>query len=170
MKSEKLSKICQIINDKIDFKTLRNKSLRYISTENMIKDRGGITQNKNIPYRGKATFFKKGDILISNIRPYFKKIWHADCEGGCSQDVLVFRAFSGINSQFIYYCLSEEKFFDYVTQSAKGTKMPRGDKIKMLDFLIPLLPRKFQDKIAFFISRLDEKIRVNTQINDNLAA
>ena len=70
----------------------------------------------------------KYDTLVSNIRPYFKKIWFAESDGGCSNDVLVLRAKEGIDAKFLYYVLADDAFFDYSNATSKGTKMPRGDK------------------------------------------
>jgi type I restriction enzyme S subunit len=46
----------------------------YISTENMLPNRGGITSASSLPNAISVSKFTEGDILISNIRPYFKKI------------------------------------------------------------------------------------------------
>ena len=47
--------------------------------------------------------YRKGDILLSNIRPYLKKLWLADRGGGCSPDVLVIRVKDErINPEFLY--------------------------------------------------------------------
>ena len=44
------------------------------------------------PQKCNLTRYKKGDVLIANIRPYLRKIWFANSDGGCSADVLVFHA------------------------------------------------------------------------------
>ena len=62
----------------------------YISTENMTPNKGGIADAKTLPSVQYAQRYLKGDVLVSNIRPYFKKIWMAEFDGGCSNDVLVF--------------------------------------------------------------------------------
>ena len=78
------------------------------------------------------------DILISNIRPYLKKIWFADFEGGCSNDVLCIKSLNQKHSYFIYYTLEQDSFFNYVMAGSKGTKMPRGDKQWIMDFKIAI--------------------------------
>ena len=47
----------------------------YISTENLIPDRGGVVNSNYVPISGNANSYSENDVLISNIRPYFKKIW-----------------------------------------------------------------------------------------------
>ena len=106
--------------------------------------------------------------MISNIRPYFRKIWYADKHGGCSNDVLVLRANGDVNSHFLYYLLSEDSFFDYATITAKGTKMPRGDKNAIMQYNVPNLPLDLQVNIAKTLAVLDAKISNNTKVNHHL--
>lgn len=167
MKCE-LSLICGYVNETIATSELSK--FNYISTENMLPNKNGIEPASSFPNQKAVKAFKKGDILISNIRPYFKKIWLAEYNGGCSNDVLVIRAKKGTNKEFLYYLLSENKFFDYVTASSKGTKMPRGDKNAIMNYLVPEFEEKEQRKIAKLLGTIDKKIKVNKKINDNLAA
>ncbi|OTP86773.1 type I restriction endonuclease subunit S, partial [Gilliamella apicola] len=110
----------------------------YVSTENILQNRLGKTIASFTPKNNtKVTHFKPKDILIANIRPYLKKIWFANHEGGCSADVLVLRAKSHTDSSFLYYSLFRDDFFSYIMKGAKGTRMPRGDKEQILNFNIP---------------------------------
>jgi len=114
----------------------------YISTENMLPNRGGITAIINFPDEGNVTSFNIGDILVSNIRPYFKKIWLASFEGGCSNDILCFQPKGIISSEYLYYLLETDAFFDYVMAGSNGDKMPRGDKKWILNYPI-VIPDEF---------------------------
>jgi len=140
----------------------------YVSTENMLVNKNGITTATTVPKTLYVSKFTKNDILISNIRPYFQKIWFADKDGGCSNDVLVVRAKENCNPIFLYYVLSDTKFFKYVMTSAKGTKMPRGDKNSIKQYSVPDFSLKVQERISHILYTLDEKIKINKQINDNL--
>ena len=139
----------------------------YISTENMLPNKGGVCASSNIP-TGTAIEYKSGDILISNIRPYFKKIWQANCNGACSADVLCIRANEKTNYKYLYYLLSQESFFNYVMTGAKGCKMPRGDKQHIMNWEVNMPNLKTQQKIANILSSLDDKIEVNRRINGQL--
>ena len=161
-----LGDICSFATDKISVSQL-NKS-NYISTENLLQNKGGVVPATSLPKILKTSAFNVGDVLISNIRPYFKKIFYANFSGGCSNDVLVFRANNFIDSKFLYYVLSEDKFFNYATATAKGTKMPRGDKNSIMKFEIKVPPLEVQKKIAAVLSALDDKIELNNKINKNL--
>ena len=140
----------------------------YISTENMLPNKGGVCDTLKVPSGGIGTKYQVGDILISNIRPYFKKIWQADCEGVCSIDVLCLRANEKVDSRFLYYLLTQQSFFDYVMSGTKGCKMPRGDKQQIMQWHIHLPSLVEQKKIAGVLSTLDAKIQLNRRINDNL--
>ena len=132
----------------------------YIGTENMLADRGGVAPNEGrVPYQNIREYII-GDILISNIRPYLKKVWLADRHGGCSTDVLVIRivAHDICIPEYLKMLLSEDAFFDYVMANAVGTKMPRGDKKVIVDYELPLPPLPEQSAIAAVLSDMDAEI------------
>ena len=133
-------------------------SKKYISTENMQQDFQGIVEAKSVPSNTNAIYFSKGDILISNIRPYLKKVWKATFDGGCSSDVFVLKARGAINKDYLHYIIANDRFINFVTTSAKGVKMPRGDKKQMVTYQLSLPPLPEQRKIAGFLRLLDERI------------
>ena len=156
-----LEHVCDYVNNRT------TSSMNYISTENMLPNKGGISESTIIP-PGTTTEYKIGDILISNIRPYFQKIWCADRCGGCSADVLCIRAKKNTDSKYLYYLLSQQAFFDYVMSGAKGCKMPRGDKKQIMQWPVNIPAIDVQKKVVAILSSLDNKIRLNRRINDNL--
>lgn len=135
----------------------------YISTENMLPNRGGVESATTVASAKTFSAYKKGDILLSNIRPYFKKTWYADKEGGCSNDVLVVKAGKSVDSKFLYYVLSDNNFFNYSTVTSKGTKMPRGSKNAIMKYWVPDLDLPTQKKIADILSSYDELIEANNR-------
>ena len=154
-----LSEVSSYWTGKIDATTLDEKN--YVSTENMMPDKAGIVTSGYVPTIGKTNSYSEKDILISNIRPYFKKIWFADKEGGCSNDVLVFRANRNIEPKYLYYQLSKDDFFDYMVAGSNGTKMPRGNKVEIMKYRINLPPLPTQRKIASILSAYDDLIENN---------
>lgn len=160
-----LSKYCKYTTSRIDPASLNVDN--YISTENMMQNKGGVTAASKVPTE-KAVEYKPGDILISNIRPYFKKIWLADRSGGCSSDVLCIRALKGTDSIYLYYLLSQDSFFDYVMSGAKGSKMPRGDKSQIMKWDVDLPGIDEQRRIGQMLKNIDDKIAINNRINHNL--
>ena len=162
----KLLDICEYAKGKIKVSVLDENT--YISTENMLPNKGGIAKAASLPTQEQTQAFMKNDVLVSNIRPYFKKIWYATFDGGCSNDVLVFRAKEGVSSRFLHYVLADDTFFDYSMATSKGTKMPRGDKKAIMEYEVPKLSYEEQCKIAGILEVIDEKIKLNTDINKNL--
>lgn len=131
----KICNIGKIITTKIDGATLTRDN--YISTENMLSNCGGVVTATSVPST-KVTCFSKCDVLLSNIRPYFKKVWFARFDGGCSNDVICIRTNDkDCLSHYLYYALSTDSFIDSFSASSKGTKMPRGDKNALLSYEIP---------------------------------
>jgi type I restriction enzyme S subunit len=164
----RLGDVCDYYNGRITVNSLDEKS--YISTENMLPEKGGITVSSGLPAIPSTPEYKRDHVLISNIRPYFKKIWYATRDGGCSNDILVFKAKKNCFPKYLYYVLSENKFFDYSTSTSKGTKMPRGDKSAIMQYSVPDIPYEKQQAIAATMSCLDDKIELNNRINANLEA
>lgn len=170
-KKTKLANICDLIDEKILLNKIINHNLfkmNYISTENMLPDKNGIIPPKSIPSIGKGCKYKTNDTLLSNIRPYFKKIWLAKNEGACSNDVLIFRAKESYYHDFLYYNLANDAFFEYAMKTSKGTKMPRGDKTAIKQYDIYDFDYRTQQKLTKLLRLLDDKIELNRQINTNL--
>lgn len=142
----------------------------YVSTENLKPNRLGVFfPITKLPQTNKVNTFAKGDILIANIRPYFKKIWHANIAGTHSTDVLNIRSNSKqLLQSYLAVVLSDDRFFDYMMATSKGTKMPRGDKKAIMDFKFELPSFKDQIIISDSISVINQKIELNRQINKNL--
>ena len=164
----KLGDICEYSRNRISISEVN--LCNYVSTENLLKERAGKTIADSIPEQANLCEYNKGCTLISNIRPYFKKIWFANTRGGCSNDVLVYKPNNGINDKWLYYLLSQDSFFNFVMSGTKGTKMPRGDKSQIMKFPVALPPLDEQRKIAGVLSALDDKIELNNKINRNLEA
>ena len=159
-----LQKICRYRNESTSID-----SSTYISTESMLPNKAGVIAASSISTNGKARQFRKGDILISNIRPYFKKIWQATADGCCSADILVFEP-SNCNADYLYWLLSSDSFFNYVMATSKGTKMPRGDKDAIMSYKFEEASISNQFRIAHTLNPFRKKINLNNQINDYLAA
>ncbi len=139
----------------------------YISTENLIPNFGGIKEASSIPTDGNVMAIKPNDILISNIRPYLKKVWQSDRFGGCSADVFVLRT-TGCQGDFLYNIIASDKFINYVMSGVKGVKMPRGDKRQMEEFEFSIPTIEEQNRISRLLSLLDERIATQNKIIDKL--
>ena len=140
----------------------------YVSTENMLQDYQGIMEAKSVPEDVNVISYSCGDILISNIRPYLKKVWKATFNGGCSSDVFVLKANDNIESDYLHYVIANDKFINFVMSGAKGVKMPRGDKKQMKTYSLSLPQIQEQKKIGKMLSLLDERIATQNKVIDKL--
>ena len=168
-----LSEICKYVTDKSAFYDIG--SHVYVSTENILPDKQGVASFGTTDSSERVTYFQAEDVLVSNIRPYFKKMWFATTSGGCNADVLCFRALDKKYAYLLKSIMFQDGFFDYVMSGAKGTKMPRGDKTHIMLYPIPrfsetqLLKFIEYNKISFgeggrmlSLSRVSRKQRYST--------
>ena len=165
---ESLETICSYRNEKASAASITTEDL-YVSTESMGPNRGGVSRAASVPSEGKVSCFRKGDTLVSNIRPYFKKIWKADLDGYCSNDVLIFQPGQRCSADYLYWLLCDDAFFDYVMATSKGTKMPRGDKSAIMSYAIPSNSEMAQRNITSILNPIQAKIEMNAKLNGYLA-
>ena len=164
----KLSEISFYVEERVNSDTISLEE--YVTTDCILQNKRGRECATNLPPQScSLVCYKKGDVLVANIRPYLKKIWYADIDGAASSDVLVFRAKDGHSSEFLFATLLQDSFYDYVMQGAKGSKMPRGDKEQIMRYEMPTLSIA-EESIGKFIMDINRKIRLNEQINQNLEA
>jgi type I restriction enzyme S subunit len=161
-----LKDICEFSIRRIALKVLNYEN--YISTENMLPDRFGIINSNSLPTSGSVINYEIGNILVSNIRPYLKKIWLANFEGGCSNDVLCFVPKSNIPSLFLFQVLEKDAFFDYVMAGSKGTKMPRGDKKWIMNYEILIPNNDLLEKFEKVSQIFQKVIHIKKKQNYNL--
>ena len=162
----KLGVVSELINERISSYLISLSD--YVSTENLRQNFEGIVPASSIPSNVNVTAYKTNDILFSNIRPYLKKIWKANLNGGCSSDVFVFRNRESCLSQFLYYSIANDSFINYVMTGAKGIKMPRGDKQQILEYPLYIPSKTEQQKIASLLSLIDERIQKSIKIIQRL--
>jgi type I restriction enzyme S subunit len=164
-KRSSLGEVTTFVKERIGADKLTRNN--YVSTENMNPDFGGINQASSVPNNTNVIHYQKGDVLLSNIRPYLRKVWAASSDGGCSADVFVFRAKS-ISSSFLHYIMANDTFINYVMSGAKGVKMPRGDKEQILKYIFSTPNIEEQNKISHLLHLLDERISTQNKIIGDL--
>ena len=165
----KLSEIATFVEDKISSNSISLAD--YVTTDSLLPNKEGKALATNLPpIICSLTHYRQGDVLVANIRPYLKKVWRADKEGGCSSDVLVFRAKESCGSSFLYAVLLQDRFFDYAMKGAKGSKMPRGDKDQIMRYKLPRFSLQEQENIGNFVIGVTNKLWLNRTINHNLEA
>ena len=159
--------VAEFCRGKVDVSAL-NKDI-YISTENMLENRGGVSRATSLPSVATVPSFKTGQILVSNIRPYFKKIWMARFDGGRSPDVLAFEPIVPQSTEFLYNLMYQDAFFEFMTRTAKGAKMPRGDKDAIMGWRFPCPDEALMVYFAEKVRPHYEYINSLKSENDSLA-
>ena len=154
-----ISQICSYSNSRISVETLTLNS--YYSTENMLPNKAGSVAASSLPSMSLTTKCTAGDTLVSNIRPYFKKIFFCEKECGCSTDVLCFKPIDEWLAPYLFCVFYDDKFFDYMMAGSKGTKMPRGDKQQIMNYRIVIPPLKDRKDFAEFAMPILEQIKKN---------
>lgn len=147
----------------------------YVSTENMLAEKKGIVEAANLPTVNTVPAYTTGNVLISNIRPYFKKIWMANGDGGHSNDVLGFEAKEHNTEGYLFNLLYQDALFEFMTTTAKGSKMPRGDKKAILGWQLVIPPRELREYFSqrvgdFYVSgnKRTEENKTLTKLRDTL--
>lgn len=164
-----LSEVADYSSTRVDAADLDETT--FVGVDNLVAEKGGRVDASYPPNTARLTAYEPGDILLGNIRPYLKKIWRATNEGGCSGDVLAIRIKpenrAEIHSEFLYYLLSSDVFFAYNMQHAKGAKMPRGNKVAILNYRIPVPPFEVQGEI---VRVLDKFTQLEAELEAELEA
>lgn len=166
---QQIKDIAKYCTNKISLKDLTLEN--YISTENMLPEKKGIEKASSLPKANSVPAFRKGNILVSNIRPYFKKIWLSSFDGGHSNDVLNFEVLEKETEEYLYNLIYRDIFFDQMMASSKGSKMPRGDKKAIMDFQTVTssvtLRKLYSKKVRKFYSQ-QNSIEIENQILTSL--
>lgn len=165
----RLGAVAEFSRTKTDSETLDRTT--FVGVDNLLPNKRGRIDATHSANTSTVTGFAPGDILLGNIRPYLKKIWHADRSGGCSGDVLAIHVFNNasmpISTKYLYYVLSSERFFLYDQQHSKGAKMPRGSKAAIMEFEIFTPPPKVQQEI---VAILDKFVALEAELEAELEA
>lgn len=163
-----LSDICSYSKEKVAVSELNVNT--YFSTENMLPEKAGSTKATNLPTTPQTTACRKGDTLISNIRPYFKKIVYCEDMCGCSTDVLCFTPVQSQYAAYLFSTLYTDKFFAFMVAGSKGTKMPRGDKQQIMTYPVVLPAESELEEFNAIAFPVLEQLNSNKAENKRLSA
>lgn len=163
-----LSDICSYSKGKVAVSELNINT--YFSTENMLPEKAGSTKATSLPTTLQTTACRKGDTLISNIRPYFKKIVYCEDMCGCSTDVLCFTPVQSQYAAYLFSTLYTDKFFAFMVAGSKGTKMPRGDKQQIMTYPVVLPTENELEEFNAIAFPVLEQLNSNKAENKRLSA
>ena len=103
---------------------------------------------------GDKTFFSKGDILYSKLRPYLLKILIAPADGICTPEIVPFQLYAGIIPEYIVAFLKSPYVDSVINSVTYGIKMPRVGTQTMVSLLVPVPPLEEQKRIVEYINKI----------------
>lgn len=170
---KKLSELVDTISDtrKID----KDKVVLVNTSDVLAGEVLNHTYTENCNLRGQfKKRFKTDDILYSEIRPANKRFAYIDFDSEdyiASTKLMVLRRKSDkITNKYLYYCLTNDLFVDrmqHLAEARSGT-FPQitFDVLKGETIYLPSIAN--QNKITSILDNINNKIRLNNEINNNL--
>ena len=130
----------------------------YIGLENIESWTGRlIMEYKTETVEPAANLFQAGDVLFGKLRPYLAKVVRPDICGVSSSEIIALSPVE-YSQSYLFYCLLNKPYIQYVNMLTYGTKMPRVSPEQVGDSLLPFPTLIEQRKIAAFLDRETGKI------------
>ena len=114
---------------------------------------------------------KKGDIIVARtgatigVNEYIDKDYKSVYNNG----LIRIRAKDENNSKYIYYLLQSNNYKNFIKTISMGTStQPNMQMNDLLNLEVPNFDRSKQDKIVELLGRIDQKIELNNETNNNL--
>ena len=144
--------------------TVEHLGNRKFSTQNLpcVSDADKARLSKYILHEGDIVFSRVGSVDRCSYVSSDEDRWMFS--GRC----LRVRCNNMCNPLFLYYYFCKETIKQYIRSIAVGATMPSINTKLLSDLPITLPSIDVQDKAVQILSRLDDKIELNRQINDNL--
>ncbi len=117
-------------------------------------------------------YLQENDIVIgmdgSLVGKNYARIYAEDLPLLLVQRVACIRAKEGADQDYLWSCIASSRFEQYIDAVKTGTSIPHISGKQIGEYEIPLLTLDDQKKIGTIATLLEEKIRCNNKINDNL--
>lgn len=131
---------------------------------------GNLMQTTSIPLSEASSrakrLVKNGDTILSTVRPNRRSFLYVKKPKDnivVSTGFVVLRAKNGTDPRYLYYAVTDQKFTDYLTLSAKGAAYPAVDTEIVQRGKIPYWPTETQRKISAILAAYDDLIENNTR-------
>ena len=156
---DNISKISRTIkpNNKTEYKFIGLDSINPGSTKlHLIYD--------FINFSSSGSYFSKGNLLYSRMRPNLNKVYKAEFEGVCSGEFFVIKCDDNLNADYLKYLLHSIEFVSYATNKAKGDR-PRLSYGDFASYEIKMVPITEQIQI---VEELDNKFTLIDNVADTI--
>ena len=112
-------------------------------------------------FKSSKNKFFKGDVIYGKLRPYLDKVLVADEDGVCTTEMIPFRSYAVINSNFLRLIMKSPYFKSYANNSTHGMNLPRMGTDKARLALIPIVPETEQ---LYIVAKVDELMTLCDQL------
>lgn len=154
-----------------------NSGVRVVRGENITEGRLRWDTIKcwDLPFDKKEFYsLKEDDVVIgmdgSKVGKNKARIKKEDLPLILAQRVACLRAKKSLDQVYLFYCINNVRFEDFVFRIQTGSSIPHISKSQIEDFSIPFPDLPTQKSIAKVLSDLDAKIELNNKINRELEA
>jgi type I restriction enzyme S subunit len=154
-----------------------NEGTRTVRGENITegKLRWDSIKCWNEPFDKKDFYSLKSDDIVigmdgSKVGKNKARIFEEDLPLLLAQRVACLRTNEKADQVYLYYCINNPRFEEYVFRIQTGSSVPHISKTQIENFQIPIPSLGTQKQIAKVLSDLDAKIEVNNKINAALEA
>ncbi len=152
-----------------------NSGVRVVRGENITEGRLRWDTIKcwDLPFDKKEFYsLKEDDVVIgmdgSKVGKNKARIKKEDLPLILAQRVACLRAKKSLDQVYLFYCINNVRFEDFVFRIQTGSSIPHISKSQIEDFSIPFPDLPTQKSIAKVLSDLDTKIELNNKINREL--
>jgi type I restriction enzyme S subunit len=178
MELKKLKKVVDVITGyPFEGELYSEEGIRVVRGENITEGRLRWDTIKcwNLPFDKKEFYsLKENDVVIgmdgSKVGKNKARIKKEDLPLILAQRVACLRAKETLNQVFLYYCIHNNRFEEFVFRIQTGSSVPHISKTQIEEFTIPYHDISTQKAIAKVLSDLDAKIELNNRINRELEA
>ena len=161
----------------------RNEGIRIVRVSDL--DRGSIkTENEKVFISNEQSHLfdkyviKKGNIIITTVGSKPEMLESAvgrgiyvnnENEGLLNQNLLKFENLDDVNNKFLSCYINSPKYINHIISIQRGNANQSNITVKnLLDFKVAIPEQKEQQKIADFLSSVDNKIRLLTEKQSQL--
>lgn len=178
----KMGDICEVVTDYVangSFKSLAEnvkysnegyaRLIRLVDYNNKFKEKDSIWVSQEAYKFLKKSKLEGGEIIITNVGANLGTVFLApilDYPQTLGPNSIMIKTKE--NDKYIYYLLSSKYGQNRIKEIISGSAMPKFNKTDFKKIEIQLPEIKYQDKVVRILEKIDKKIELNNQINNNL--
>ena len=159
--------VVKITNGQVNPNDNQYRNLPHIGPGNIEKRTGRLLKYnlaKNDNLISSKYLFDQNSVIYGKINPHFAKVCYPNFIGLCSADTYPINPNNSLLiSQFLLYMLLTKKFTKFAISVSMRTGMPKINRNELGTYKFIIPPIVEQEKIANFLSLLDQKIEMQNK-------